>query len=327
MRGVPRRPARVRPPRLRLDAEQRAAVGRALGLSDRSPARTVALGTSADVVDRHGHPRRGQEPDRGRARRRGYLRLNRDEPAARCATSQAPSTTRWPRARGGRPRQHLPHPSRRNEVVEAAGRHGAAARCIWLDTPLAQAQINLVERLLDRGGSLPDPETLRGLAGGSRPAPPTSQMRTLASSSRLGMTRASRASNGRRSRARRTGGIAAGRVRRGGGAAPRGVGARPWATRPRMRRTWCSTGTRTATGPRSRLPPAGCRDGVGARGGRALPARRRAAALLVPAAASGPSAGVRQGHSVDPSGSLLVGAGAAHRSLAAALGALYVQVP
>ncbi len=32
-------------------------------------------------------------------------------------------------------------------------------------------------------------------------------------------------------------------------------------------------------------------------------------------------------HGVDPSGSLLVGTGAAHRSLAAALGALYVQVP
>ena len=51
---------------------------------------------------------------------------------------------------------------------------------MWIDTPLAQAQVNLVERLLDRFGSLPTPEELRGLA---RREPgvlaPTSQMRAL----------------------------------------------------------------------------------------------------------------------------------------------------
>jgi len=56
--------------------------------------------------------------------------------------------------------------------------HGVAVRCIWLDTPLAQAQVNMVERLLDRFGSLPSPEHLRKLA---RREPgllaPTSQMR------------------------------------------------------------------------------------------------------------------------------------------------------
>jgi len=35
-------------------------------------------------------------------------------------------------------------------VIEAASRHRAPTRCIWLDTPLAQAQANLVERLLER---------------------------------------------------------------------------------------------------------------------------------------------------------------------------------
>src|SRR4029079_2284757 len=64
----------------------------------------------------------------------------------------------------------------RSYVVEAASRHGAAARCVWLDTPLAQAQVNLVERLLDRFGSLPPLREPRGPAtrapavGG--PAPP-----------------------------------------------------------------------------------------------------------------------------------------------------------
>jgi hypothetical protein len=65
-------------------------------------------------------------------------------------------------------------------VVEAAARHGVAARCVWLDTPLAQAQVNLVARVLDRFGSLPTPEELREVA---RREPgihaPTSQVRTL----------------------------------------------------------------------------------------------------------------------------------------------------
>jgi hypothetical protein len=68
----------------------------------------------------------------------------------------------------------------RSYVIEAASRHGVPARCVWLDTPLAQAQVNLVERLLERFGALPTPDELRELA---RREPgvlaPTSQMRSL----------------------------------------------------------------------------------------------------------------------------------------------------
>ncbi len=68
----------------------------------------------------------------------------------------------------------------RSYVIDAASRHRVATRCIWLDTPLAQAQVNLVERLLERFGSLPTPDELRDLA---RREPglhaPTSQMRAL----------------------------------------------------------------------------------------------------------------------------------------------------
>jgi hypothetical protein len=68
----------------------------------------------------------------------------------------------------------------RSYAIDAAGRHRIPTRCIWLDTPLAQAQINLVERLLDRFGTLPTPPELRTLA---RREPgtmmPTSQMRAL----------------------------------------------------------------------------------------------------------------------------------------------------
>jgi len=68
----------------------------------------------------------------------------------------------------------------RSYVVEAASRHGVSPRCLWLDTPLAQAQVNVVERVLERFGSLPDTEELKALA---RREPgvlaPTSQMRTV----------------------------------------------------------------------------------------------------------------------------------------------------
>ncbi|MFN0029493.1 MAG: aldo/keto reductase [Acidimicrobiales bacterium] len=37
----------------------------------------------------------------------------------------------------------------RNEVIEVARRHDATIHCRWLDTPLAQAQINLTHRMLD----------------------------------------------------------------------------------------------------------------------------------------------------------------------------------
>jgi hypothetical protein len=112
---------------------------------------------------------------------RGYRRLNRDElggtlqSVARALDEEL--------ARGAR-RVALDNTyltrAARSHVLDAAARHGLAVRCVWLDTPLAQAQVNLVERLLDRYGTLPGPAELRKLA---RAEPgvlaPASQMRTL----------------------------------------------------------------------------------------------------------------------------------------------------
>ena len=68
----------------------------------------------------------------------------------------------------------------RNDVLAVAGRHGVATRCVWLDTPLAQAQVNLVERLLERFDALPPPEELRELAKREQGVLlPTSQMRAF----------------------------------------------------------------------------------------------------------------------------------------------------
>lgn len=68
----------------------------------------------------------------------------------------------------------------RSHVVDIAVRHEVPALCVWLDTPLAQAQVNLVDRVLERFGSLPAPGELRDMA---RREPgllmPASQMRAL----------------------------------------------------------------------------------------------------------------------------------------------------
>jgi len=112
---------------------------------------------------------------------RGYARLNRDERGGSLRELAAALDEEL--AAGARTvvldNTYLTR-AVRNDVIEVAARHGIPTRCVWLDTPLAQAQLNLVARLLERLGSLPTPEHLRELA---RTEPgvlaPTSQMRTF----------------------------------------------------------------------------------------------------------------------------------------------------
>src|SRR5262249_60034801 len=59
---------------------------------------------------------------------------------------------------------------------ETAGAQGGGALWWGVDTRLAQAQVNMIERLLDRFGALPTPEQLRGLREPGLHTP-TSQMR------------------------------------------------------------------------------------------------------------------------------------------------------
>jgi aryl-alcohol dehydrogenase-like predicted oxidoreductase len=110
---------------------------------------------------------------------RDYRRLNRDE---RGGSLKALAATLEDQLASGATRVVLDNTyltrASRNQVIDVAHRHGHAVRCVWLKAPLAQAQINLVERLLDHFGRLPTPQQLResrlpGLLL------PTSQMRAL----------------------------------------------------------------------------------------------------------------------------------------------------
>jgi aryl-alcohol dehydrogenase-like predicted oxidoreductase len=112
---------------------------------------------------------------------RGYVRLNRDE---RGGALRALADELDGRLAEGTRRVVLDNTyltrAARSYVIDAAARHGVPVRCVWLQTPLAQAQVNLVERLLERFGSLPTPEDLQAVA---RREPgllaPTQQMRAL----------------------------------------------------------------------------------------------------------------------------------------------------
>ena len=67
----------------------------------------------------------------------------------------------------------------RSYVVEAAARHDVPVRCVWVDTPPAEAQVNLVHRLLDHFGRLPAPEEIGRRARAPGLMLPTSQMRAV----------------------------------------------------------------------------------------------------------------------------------------------------
>jgi aryl-alcohol dehydrogenase-like predicted oxidoreductase/adenylate kinase family enzyme len=134
----------------------------------------------ADVVLVMGLPGAGKSRIAAGYEERGYVRLNRDERGG--SLRELGEALDDLLARGARrvvlDNTYLTRAAR-SYSVEAAARHHIEPRCVWLDTPLAQAQVNLVERLLDRVGSLPEPEELKALAREPGLLLPTSQMRAV----------------------------------------------------------------------------------------------------------------------------------------------------
>ncbi|MGN6800028.1 MAG: aldo/keto reductase [Gaiellaceae bacterium] len=107
----------------------------------------------------------------------GYVRLNRDERGGtlkEIARALDLALREWER-RVVLDNTYLTR-AQRSLVVETAAAHGVPVRCVWVDTPLAQAQVNMIERLLDRFGALPSPEQLRAIREPGLHTP-TSQMR------------------------------------------------------------------------------------------------------------------------------------------------------
>jgi aryl-alcohol dehydrogenase-like predicted oxidoreductase/predicted kinase len=171
----------ARAAKLELDADDRAVLARAFGGPRPTRRRRARIRHDTDVVLIMGIPGAGKSRVAEEYLARGYVRLNRDE---RGGSLRELADALEEELSSGARRVVLDNTyltrAARSYVIDAASRHRVATRCIWLDTPLAQAQVNLVERLLERFGSLPTPDELRELA---RREPglhaPTSQMRAL----------------------------------------------------------------------------------------------------------------------------------------------------
>ena len=164
--------------RLCLPAADRERLGSAFG---RVRVRRGAQRREGEVVMVMGIPGAGKSVLAAGYAGRGFARLNRDE---RGGTLRGVAEALDELLASGAERVVVDNTyltrAARSRVVEVGARHGLPLGCVWLDTPLAQAQVNLVERFLDRLGRLPSPDELRTL---SRRDPgllaPTSQMRAL----------------------------------------------------------------------------------------------------------------------------------------------------
>jgi aryl-alcohol dehydrogenase-like predicted oxidoreductase len=170
----------ARAAKLELDAGDRTALARAFD-EPRARLGRPRPRDDADIVLVMGIPGAGKSRIAEDYVARGYLRLNRDE---RGGSLRELAGALDEQLKAGVRRVVLDNTyltrASRSYVIEAASSHRAPTRCIWLDTPLAQAQVNLVERLLERFGSLPDPDQLRALARREAGVhAPTSQMRAL----------------------------------------------------------------------------------------------------------------------------------------------------
>jgi aryl-alcohol dehydrogenase-like predicted oxidoreductase len=137
----------------------------------------VAPRRDGEVVLLMGIPGAGKSRAAERLVAEGYGRLNRDERGGRL-DEVAGALDELLRAGASRVVLDNTYLTRaqRSLAVETAARHGLSASCVWIDTPLAQAQVNMVERLLERFGSLPAPEELRGRREPGLHSP-TTQMR------------------------------------------------------------------------------------------------------------------------------------------------------
>jgi aryl-alcohol dehydrogenase-like predicted oxidoreductase len=165
---------------LELDASDLAQVGASFGHARAAP-RHPGAAVDAEIVMVMGVPGAGKTRAAEEHVANGYRRLNRDE---RGGTLQGIVDALDAELSSGTRRFVLDNTyltrASRSYVVDTATRHGVPVRCIWIDTPLAQAQVNMVERLLDRYGALPAPAELQALS--RREAgilTPTSQMRTF----------------------------------------------------------------------------------------------------------------------------------------------------
>ena len=159
-----------------VEAVQSAVRAAALKLSAPSAPKKTAR-HDGEVILLMGIPGAGKSRAAGRYAADGFRRLNRDERGgtlAEVATALDEALSRGD-SRVVLENTYLTR-AQRSVALETAAAHGVPVTCVWIDTPLAQAQVNMIERVLDHFGKLPSPEELRAIREPGLHTP-TSQMR------------------------------------------------------------------------------------------------------------------------------------------------------
>jgi aryl-alcohol dehydrogenase-like predicted oxidoreductase len=144
-----------------LDGETRALLDERLGTLGPPP--IAGAPADGEVVLIAGLSGAGKSTQVSRFTDAGYLRLNRDERGGTLAGIAAALDDRL--AAGARrvvlDNTYVTRASRR-DVVRAAARHRLPARCCWLEVSLVEAQRNAIGRMLDAHGALLPPAELDG---------------------------------------------------------------------------------------------------------------------------------------------------------------------
>ena len=311
---------------LDLDDDERALLARELGEARQAPRKRTRR-EDAEVLIVMGIPGAGKSRAAEEYVSRGYRRLNRDE---RGGSLRALAGELDELLAAGVTRLVLDNTyltrAARSHVLDAASRNGVATRCVWIDTPLDQAQVNLIERLLDRVGSLPPPAKLRLLARSEQGVlAPTSQMRSVREleppSIDEGFAEVEQVPFARTPASTRTrvGVFVAVAVLRDAGwkqAVSQGDRAAP-----HLVFDWSPDGTADALAPDvARLAA----EVVGPVAGALCPHPAGPPTCWCRPPLPGLPLEFARAHEVDPARSILIGAGPAHRTLATTLGARYV---
>jgi len=158
----------ARAARLELDADQLVALDArfsSLGRMRRPPLESPVAHGNAEVVLIMGVPGSGKSRTAEAYVARGYERLNRDTEGG---TLRKIARLLDERLTAGTQRLVLDNTyvtrASRYDVVRVASAHGAKVRCVHLETPIADAQINVVLRMLRIFGRVLEPEEMDKLA-------------------------------------------------------------------------------------------------------------------------------------------------------------------
>jgi aryl-alcohol dehydrogenase-like predicted oxidoreductase len=155
-----------------LDDDDRAVLDAAFPAAARAlrPKATPVLRSDGEVVLIIGIQGAGKSTHAKPLVERGYLRLNRDTLGGtlRGLAQRLDEALKSGATKVVLDNTYVTRRSR-NVVIEVAHAHRLSVRCLWLDTPIAEAQVNVIERMLEKTGTLADPDGLL----------PTSQLRTL----------------------------------------------------------------------------------------------------------------------------------------------------